>query len=201
MGKTPREQLLLMLLPALAVVGGYMLAFNRSKELEASQTALEAMRPTAVSKFDVEDEKKKLVAARAKQEQLKKEKTALDARWLALGAGRDSNPGARVTAVHHLSKMLWDRGLRTIEEAPATSENTGELPPSFQDALTKLKGDQQSSIVQRLWQIKFHGRYDDVLETLESLRDSGSTAIPVGLSMSEASTETAWRSWTLLLWL
>lgn len=200
MGKTPREQMLIMLLPAFAVVGGYMLGYNRDAELSTARNALAAARPTAASAIDVATERMKLEAVQEKAEEIKKEKAVFDDRWKALGSVRQSEPAARAFALQKLSKMLWDRGLYPFEESAAT-EGTSEIPPSFQEVLTRLNADKPASGAQRLWRIRFYGRYADVLETLESLRDSGSSVIPVGLSMSESRTETSWRSWTLLLWI
>ncbi|MCE9608292.1 MAG: hypothetical protein K8U03_25685 [Planctomycetia bacterium] len=199
MGKTPREQMLVMLLPALLVIGGYVLGYSRDSELKAASKSLEALRPSAVSPMDVVAEKLKLENSQEKLDGVKKEKTEWDARWKSLGAMQITEPQLRTNALRQISKMLWDRGLYPFEESAAT--NSGDLPPSFQEALNRLNKDNTSPGTTRLWKIRFYGRYADVLETLESLRDSGSSVIPVALSMSETSSETAWRSWTLLLWI
>jgi hypothetical protein len=200
MGKTPREQMLIMFFPAFIVVAVYMLGYNRDAELTTARNALAAARPTAVSLDDVEFERLKMDDLEAKKEVVQKEKAVLDARWAALGSVRQSEPAARAFALQKLSKMLWDRGLYPFEES-AAPDGSADLPPSFQEVLTKLAGDKPTTGGQRLWKIRFYGRYADVLETLESLRDSGSSVIPVSLSMSESRAETSWRSWTLLLWI
>lgn len=205
MGKTPREQMLLMLMPAFAVVAVYMLGYNRDADLKKAREELEAFRPTAVSMADVGAERWKLEGLEEKKNEVAKEKTELAKRWAALDQGRQSDLAHRSSALLKLTQMLWDRGLHTFEES-AAAEVGSEMPPSFQDALTKLRGDNaaassHSGGPQRLWKIRFYGRYGDVLEALETLRDSGSPAIPVGLSMSETNPETDWRSWTLLIWI
>jgi hypothetical protein len=205
MGKTPREQMLLMLMPAFAVVAVYMLGYNRDAELTKAREELEAFRPSAVSDYDVDLEREKLQETEVKMSAVKKEKSELEKRWAALDRGQQSDLSHRSGALLKLTQMLWDRGLHTVEES-AASEGGSEIPPSFQDALTKLKGDQAAAsssqgAPQRLWKIRFYGRYADVLEALETLRDSGSPVIPVGLSMSETQPETDWRSWTLLIWI
>lgn len=205
MGKTPREQMLLMLMPAFAVVAVYMLGYSRDADLKKAREELEAFRPTAVQPPEIQVAQWKLESLEEKRDEVKKEKTELEKRWAALDKGQQSDLSHRSGALLKLTQMLWDRGLHTFEES-AASEIGSEMPPSFQDALTKLKGDRaaassSSGAPQRLWKIRFYGRYADVLEALESLRDSGSPAIPVGLSMSESNPETDWRSWTLLIWI
>lgn len=200
MGKTPRERLLIMLLPALVIVGGYLMGYARDKELEAARAGLASARASAVSYMDVLAEQEKIADVRSQLDEIKKEKTQLDARWSRLGSMHEREAGTRIDSVRTLSKMLWDCGLHSFEESIA-DDGLGELPPSFQGALRRLKGDSAPVATHRLWKIRFIGRYADVMEALESLRDSGSPIIPVSISMSETRADTQYRSWTLLLWI
>lgn len=197
MGNTPRERLLIMLLPALIVVGGYVLGYARDKELEAARAGLEAARKSAVSDMEVSDAQDKVDLARAKLEEVKKEKSELVSRWTKLGSVHSREAHDRNHAVKEVSRMLRDRGLHSIDESMADDE----LPPSFQSVLTQLNGDQPPQSSRRLLKIRVVGRYAEVLEALESLRDSGSPVIPISLSMSDIRPDTPYRSWILLLWI
>jgi len=200
MGKTPRERLLIMLLPALIVVGGYVLGYARDKELEAARAQLESARKTAVSYMDVIAAQDNVDVARAKLEEIKKEKAGLDARWAKLGLLHEREAHDRNHAIKEVTRMLRDRGLHSIDESSADDDGS-DLPPSFQSVLAQLNDGKPPAASRRMLKIRVVGRYADVLEALESLRDSGSPAIPIGISMSEIRPDTAYRSWTLLLWI
>jgi hypothetical protein len=197
MGNTPRERLLIMLLPALIVVGGYVLGYARDKELEAARAGLETARKSEVPYMDVVDAQEKVDEANAKLAQVKKQKSELEARWRKLGSVHNREAHDRNHAVKEVSRMLRDRGLHSIDESMADDE----LPPSFQSVLTQLNGDQPPQSSRRLLKIRVVGRYAEVLEALESLRDSGSPVIPISLSMSDIRPDTPYRSWILLLWI
>lgn len=197
MGNTPRERLLIMLLPALIVVGGYVLVYARDKELETARAGLEAARKSAVLYTDVIDAQDKVDAARAKLDGLKKEKADLEARWKKLGSVNDRAAHDRNHTVKEVSRMLRDCGLHKIDESVADDE----LPPSFQSVLTQLNGGQLPQGSRRLLKVRVLGRYAEVLEALELLRDSGSPVIPIGITMSDIRPDTPYRSWILLLWI
>lgn len=197
MGNTPRERLLIMLLPALIVVGGYVLLYARDKELEAARVGLEAARKAQVPYMDVLDAQEKVNVARAKLEDVKKEKADLDARWKQLSSVHEREAHDRNHTVKEVLRVLRERGLHSIEQSVADDE----LPPSFQSVLTQLNNGQPLQSSRRLLKVRVVGRYADVLEALESLRDSGSPVIPIGISMSEVPPDTSYRSWIMLLWI
>jgi hypothetical protein len=214
MGKTPRERLLVTLLPAILAACGYMLLYDRSKDLKAATEALEAARSARVSDETVFIERMKLADLRDDAEKVKTEKTALEARRKQLAAVRDAAPNVRAEALRQLSNMLWSRGLRPYQESAVegsdaqTSQAFEDVirglaapPPTTPGVLTAAPTGDPTAAKHRLWQIRFYGRYGDVAAALESLRDSGLPIIPVSITMSETRHETNWRSWTLMLWL
>jgi hypothetical protein len=213
MGKTPRERVILTLLPAIIAVCGYLLFFSRDKELKAAVEALESARSAQVEPSVVYDEQLKLDDLQDESSRLKGEKSTLSAQKRELAAIRETVPSARTDALRQLSRMLWARGLHPFNES-GVEETDSKTAPSFDSVIKALAPptpppnlfNPESAAVEtpaskRLWQIQFYGRYGDVVSALESLRDSGLPIIPVSLTMSEARRETAWRSWTLLIWL
>jgi hypothetical protein len=214
MGKTPRERILVTLLPAILALCGYMLFFNRSDDLKGAVESRESARSAAVDQDAVLMERMKLADLREKSNELKADKTKFEARRKELALVRQTAPAVRAEALRQLSSMLWSRGLHPFQESPADSSDS-QVSPSFDEVIrglatptTPTPGDlnpasdgDPTANSRRLWQIRFYGRYNDVTTALESLRDSGLPIIPVSLTMSEARSETTWRSWTLLLWL
>jgi len=213
MGKTPRERLLLTLLPAIVAVCGYMLIYDRTKDLTAANEALAAAKSAQVSPDAVFVERMKLDDLREESDRLKAEKTTLEARKKELASIRQTTPAARTEALRQLSHMLWDRGLHLYQES-APEATDSQTSPSFEAVIRSLtppapppnlfNPESSTPVVpeaKHLWQVRFYGRYSDVAAALESLRDSGLPIVPVSITMSETRQETNWRSWTLLLWL
>jgi hypothetical protein len=196
MNAETRDSVLRMILPALLVLIGYVFLFDRTKELRESETSLASAKSSAVDEFAIGAARLQSATLSEEQAKLKKEKDDLDARWSRLSSFPSTNPAKRAAALRQLTRMLWDRGLYPFEEAPA--EQAGQLPASFDDVLKRLTSN--GGTTSRLWQIRFYGRYADVVDTLSSLGDSDVALVPVGLTMSEAKPDTAWRVWTLLLW-
>lgn len=193
-----RDAVLRLLLPALLVVAGYVALFSRSGELSAAQEALQAARAAAVDDFAVQQARMAAAEVEAEKAEVEKEKTALDDRWKQLTTFSAGTPAQRASALRQLARMLWDRGLYPFEESPA--EGADKLPSSFGDVLKRLSSSGTAAAQPRLWQIRFYGRYADVVDALTSLGDTDLALVPVGLTMSDAKPETSWRVWTLLLW-
>ncbi|MBL9095117.1 MAG: hypothetical protein JNL96_28120 [Planctomycetaceae bacterium] len=198
MDKAARERVLAVLLPTILIGAGYFMVFNRHKDLEAARadlaaTELSALPPEAVGVQLVELEK-----LRKKQDELKADKARLAERRAELAAVGNPPPVIRTQALRRLSAMLWSQGLYPFEESPLEGE--GQLSPMFDETVRKLVGT-NSRGDKRLWQIRFYGRYSDVVATLETLHKSESPVIPISLTMSESKIDTDWRSWTLLLWI
>jgi hypothetical protein len=218
MGKTPRERVLITLLPAILAVCGYLVLYDRSKDLKAANEALAAARSAQVSQQTVFEERMKLADLQEESTRLKAEKGELETRRKALASVRDAAPAVRAEALRQLSNMLWKKGLHPYQESPVDSNDTQQTSQTFDEVLRTLAAPSPTAVTtpgafnaapvgdptaakQRLWQIRFYGRYGDVAAALETLRDSGLPIIPVSITMSETRVETNWRSWTLMLWL
>lgn len=217
MEQSNRDRVLAMLLPAILIGVGYFLFFSEQKTLDEARAGLEAAKSSAVGPEAVGLQRMKLAAMQKESSDLKAATTLLMERRKELASVGSISPIMRTQALRKLSGMLWERGLFPFEESSLQGEST-RLSPSFDGVLKTLAGPPAGTTVnpfapqpptnsnaaageQRVWRIRFYGRYADVLETLEALRDSDSPIIPISLTMSESRTETQWRSWTLLLWI
>lgn len=198
MDSAQRDAFLRMLLPAIGVVVVYTFALNKQAELTAAQAALASAQAAAVSPNELFPVQAELAAENAKQDELKKQKQVVDDRWARLTSLRTGNAAQRAASLRQLTRMLWDRGLVPYEESPHSGA-AGQLPGSFDDVLRKLSPNATTS-APRLWEVRFYGRYRDVIDALSSLGDSDVALVPVGLTMSDAHPDTDWRMWTLLLW-
>lgn len=217
MEQSNRDRILAMLLPAILIGVGYFLFFNEQKTLDEVRAGLQAAQVAAVGPEAVGMQRMKLAELQKEADDLKAATTMLMERRKELANVGSISPVMRTQALRKLSGMLWERGLFPFEESSLQGEAT-RLSPSFDGVLKTLAGPPAGTVVnpfspppvassasaggeQRVWRIRFYGRYADVLETLEALRDSDSPIIPISLTMSESRTETQWRSWTLLLWI
>jgi hypothetical protein len=197
MSPETRDTVLRMLLPAILVGAGYIALFSRSGELATAQEKLEAARAAAVDDFTVAQARRESTKLTDEKAALQKDKDAIEARWTQLTTFSSGSAAQRAAALRQLTRMLWDRGLYPFEESPAAG--SGQLPASFDEVLKRL-ATAGSSSQPRLWQVRFYGRYADVVDALTSLGDTDLALVPVGLTMTEANPETSWRVWTLLLW-
>jgi hypothetical protein len=186
-----------MLLPGLLVFVGYVFFMSRTTELRTAEEKLTAAKASAVDNLTLTTARLKSGTLAEERQKLTKDKEEIDARWAQLASFPSTTPAKRAASLRQLTRMLWDRGLYPFEESPV--EGGEQLPASFDDVLKRLttSGKATSS---RLWQIRFYGRYVDVVDTLSSLGESDVALVPVGLTMSETKPETSWRVWTLLLW-
>jgi len=198
MDKAARERVLAVLLPTILIGAGYFTLFNRSKDLDAARADLAATELSAVPVEAVGVQLVELEKLRKQQDELKADKARLAERRAELAAVGNPPAVIRTQALRRLSAMLWSQGLYPFEESPLEGE--GQLSPTFDETVRKLVGT-NSRGDKRLWQIRFYGRYSDVVATLEALHKSESPVIPISLTMSESKIDTDWRSWTLLLWI
>lgn len=227
MARTPREQNILTALPALLVLIVYLFSFNRSEEWNLAQQALIAARQAQVSPLMVNAEREVIRTKTGEHDALKQKIAALLKRKTALVEHQQREPGDRAGAMRRVTKILWDNGLSTITEAPVEG-GSGQLPEGVQAALRRLAsaspalssttpvdprlaqpaataapaanvGSGQNA---QLWEVKFYGKYTNVLSALERLAKTTEAAVPVGLKMDKTHPAAdGWRVWTLVLWL
>ncbi len=228
MARTPREQNILTALPALLVLIVYLFSFNRGQELTLAQQALDSAHRAQVSPVTVAAELQVIQTKTTEHEALKQEIAKLLDRKSMLVEHQQREPGDRAGAMRRVTKILWDNGLTTITEAPVEG-NTGQLPEGVQAALRRLAAatpalssttsvdprlaaqqttpttptaNANSAGNAQLWEVKFYGKYSNVLSALERLAKTTEAAVPVGLKMDKTHPDAdGWRVWTLVLWL
>ncbi|MBL8825580.1 MAG: hypothetical protein JNM18_01255 [Planctomycetaceae bacterium] len=228
MARTPREQNILTVLPALLVLIVYLFSFNRGEELSQAQLALNSARQAQVSPLTVDAERQVIQTKTTEHDALKQQIAKLLEQKSALVEHQQREPGDRANAMRRVTKILWDNGLTTITEAPVEGA-TGQLPEGVQAALRRLAAAnpalsstpsvdprlaaQQTAAPNpaanlnagqnaQLWEVKFYGKYSNVLSALERLAKTTEAAVPVGLKMDKTHPAAdGWRVWTLVLWL
>lgn len=226
MARTPREQNILTALPALLVLIVYLLSFSRQAELTQAAASLEAARAAAVSPAAVDVERTALAQQTTEHNALKGELTKLQQHKAELVEHQRREPGARAGAMRRVTRILWDHGLTTIAES-AVEGGQGQLPDGVQNALRRLAAANPPTSANaptdprlaaaaneapaaaptgaqntQLWEVRFYGKYANVLTALEKLAGTDLNAVPVGLKMDKTHPESdGWRIWTLTLWL
>jgi hypothetical protein len=209
-----RDKMIMLFLPAVGVVLLYGWLYSEQGKLLAARQALEKARVIAVTPEAVAGGRSRLAQLSQEQAKIRTERQKLELRWQALTQSRNRTPAARAEAFQRLSKLIWQGGLFTLEEAPL--EGNPSIPVSLDDMFKRLAANNPTGAVnapssaantvvntqQRMWKVRFLGRYRDVTAMLESLsNETDSPIIPVSITMAEAPLETDWRSWTLLVWM
>lgn len=211
-----RDKWIMMLLPAVAIVLLYIWLYSEQGNMFIARRELEKARAGAATPAQLAAARTRLAGLQQDQVKVKAERKALDDRWTALGTTRNLSPAARAEAFQRLSRTIWKGGLFTVEEAPLEGNNT-QIPASLDEMFKRLAnnnptggnapagnaaaGNVAISSQQRLWKVRFLGRYKDVRAMLETLATEDTPIIPVSISMSQAPLETDWRNWTLLVWM
>lgn len=199
MAKMTREQWLIVLAPCLAVLAFYSI-FNRQGEIRDAKQRLTSMRTTAVSPSEVVAKREELSKQADQLRELETRKTELQKRWSQLVSSRTHPPKARARVFQELAAVLWKHGLVTVEES-FVGAGEARLPESLNDAMQKMTAA-GTAAEPRVWKVNIVGRYADVLAMLKAVADDNSLPVlPVGITMSDASRNSVWRSWTLLFWM
>jgi len=216
MDPAQREKLLLMILPAVGVIGVYMLFFARTKELTAATTGLAQAEASAVFPADVMVEQQRIQKLESDLAVAKGIKTDMDERWKSLTRLRYVKPAEDAAAIQRLNKLLWNEALFAIDETLLTSQDSqDQVPRAVKDTFQRLSETNAFSPVAavqepgmlettrttlnqtRLWRVKFYGEYMDVLDALRKISESDLPLMPVGIQMSFAQNSATARSWTL----
>jgi hypothetical protein len=207
-----RDKMLMMVMPSVGVLLLYIWLYCEQGKLMDARQALEKARTTAVTSEAVVGGRGRVAALNQEQAKLRAERQLLESRWNTLALNRNRTPTARAEAFQRLSKLIWQGGLFTLEEAPQEGSNS-QISASLDDMFKRLSANNPAgapgpaanatvSTQQRLWKVRFLGRYKDVRALLETLaKEEDSPIIPVSITMSEAPLETDWRNWTLMVWM
>lgn len=200
MAKSSREQVLVMALPAFAVLASYAYWFHFPAEAELEKTQKELTPLKQQADLSILQQKTIQVA------QLRREKEVLEARrqeleneWQAI-TGSSDDPARRNQRIENLTTLLQQHGLVVVEQAPSDGGKEGTLPPLLEGVAKRLaegKGKQRPQI----WRIRVQGRYTSLHRALQVLAEGEPLVIPLGVSMKEAGLNTKVREWTLMVWI
>jgi hypothetical protein len=132
--------------------------------------------------------------------EIKQEHEVWTARWEQLRQDRTGMSNERVAEIERVTQLLDRTGLELVSDAPGDENRQQQLPPDLEQAI-KLLGRGTTNFKPQLWRIRFQGRYTDVVAALTELEEQCPLAVPVQLSMTEATVDSPVRNWTMLLWL
>jgi hypothetical protein len=200
---TPREQKLVLILPAMGVIAIYGLFWFRpqiAKKASAEREAV-AARAKAPLMAEIQAQQAKLQAVQRELNQESQEFAAVDKRWRA-AAGKDDRLPSRPQRIERLTEMFAQAGLHVIEAGDVESIREGKALPAL-DATARDLAELSENQQPRRWQVRFRGTYADVFATLDKLAAGEIIAVPLGLTMKTikgAAPDTDWREWTLQVW-
>ncbi len=223
MARTPREQNILTALPALLVLIVYLFSFNRGQELTLAQQALDSARRAQVSPVTVAAERRSF---RPRPPSTKRSSKRSRSCWSGraharrTSAARAWRSGECHAARHqdsvgqrpdddHRSAVEGNTGqtargcagcLRRLAAATPALSSTTSVDPRLaaqQTTPTTPTANANSAGNAQLWEVKFYGKYSNVLSALERLAKTTEAAVPVGLKMDKTHPDAdGWRVWT-----
>jgi hypothetical protein len=198
---TKRDQVLMILLPAIVVLAGYGYFFFNPKwtELNRATASLEDARTKAPGvQRQVQEAQVKLAAVQREVATTEKDKLKARQSWDQI-VFPCANVVLHNDRVEKLNKLLAGRGLRLVEDAEADGNKEGKLGPAL-DGLSQQIATLSACPKPQLRKVRLVGKYLDLMAALDDLARSEGIAIPVGLNMKQASLNSSVREWLLLVW-
>jgi hypothetical protein len=197
---TERDKTLAMLLPAFAILLGYGLFVLRGKAGDVKRTNDALAKAKAPSAAEIGFQRAEAAQAMQETQGIEAKLAALQKKWsyetAFCAAGTQSHD-----RVEKLTSLLKKHRLTPLENAEGDSANKDTKVSASLESMLKKIADQSAGQKPQLRRIRFYGRFVDVHDALEELAQGPVLAIPVGLSMKQASSESNLREWTLLVWL
>ena len=196
---TNREKKLVLVLPAVAVIGayGYFFLTPKFREVSAAEKELDQLKGQAAP--NATDDRAKLTAIAREIEADAKSVEALRKRWDA-AVGRTGAPlPGRPERIARLNQLLDRAGLQIIDGSDSDAAKGGSLHPGI-DALAKEIGDGFGQPPPRVRVVRFHGRYGEVAAAMRTLAGGTVAAIPLGLTMKPDAATPNLLEWTLHVW-
>ncbi|MCL4207048.1 MAG: hypothetical protein KJ000_31585 [Pirellulaceae bacterium] len=201
---SPRERLLVLLLPLTIVLAGYAWWFNMFQRPKMAKIQKDHAAASAAAIEPIA-----LMEQRAALAQIRREVQALEDRRAAQRqeagqlSGTRPDPLQTHQAAEELTAVFRRHRLKLIEEAPAGRGDAGRLPKALTDAVSRL-GPAPPSGSEQVRSFKLSGRFLDLLAAVRELTDDDTPpGVPIGLSMDEV--DSTWQSenrvWTLLVWM
>ncbi|HEX3657832.1 MAG TPA: hypothetical protein VHV55_18725 [Pirellulales bacterium] len=198
---TNREKVLVLVFPAILILGVYGLKLSGIRtRLTAATASLESAKKSVPAPAAVQAEQIRIADLNRQLADVEKQTADWDQQWHELQATRAVDSHARIEAIEGLTALLNRNRLDLQEGGPAEANESARLPKEL-DEVIKLLAEKKTEVRPQLWRVRFTGRYADVLDALEELQTAEPLAVPVHLQMTNASLETDQRSWTLYLWI
>lgn len=219
MALSSRERLLVTLLPAAVIAGGYFwygqLFDTPAQSAERLQKKYEQLLEEAPPPNAVFEKSAEVNWLQKELERIETQQQEYLKRWQTLRGEKTVALEHQTDAMEHLTQMLKQNQLTILETGPASED---KLPPSLKAVTKQLSQESpiateakksrtgrasstQTPTSVQLWQVRFIGTYLQVVSVLEALAERDSEAIPVALDMEEARPGTNLRVWTIFVWL
>lgn len=196
--RSPRERVLLVLLPAFLVltVYGWFGARKPMSNLERTGKGLESARVNPISESDVRGVRAEAARLDRETETLLAQRAELEDELSRLVSAMRTDTGS-TGAIEVLSGVLGRYGLRTVSEGeldPTRRAGIGERIKTLESTLA----DRGHRLDRRLWELELSGTYEAMLASLERLAVDAPAVIPVSIEMAE--TPEGGRLWKLVVW-
>jgi hypothetical protein len=203
MAMTPRDRVILMLMPGLAILVMYVAYFftARQKPMAKLQADVAAAREQVPGAQLVHDRQQALKYAQKKMDdanaKAKELQSALDAkiRLCQTGVGRSQ----RITK---LTDLFNHHNLQVLDHMPADGARDAKSMKlsAAQERLVKQLVDSGKPIPQA-WQFDLYGKFTDLAAALEELGEGELIAVPLGVTMDEVKDVSPHRRWALMIWI
>lgn len=193
---SPRERLLLNVMPAAIVLAMYafLFAMPAQKEYQNASRKLNLAKSIAVDETIAEQAKKNLELAQSGLVRLN-EQIKSDREQIAFLGRQWSNGDARLTTVQQVTELLQQFNLSIVrqefEEEPPLSVYLKDL----ETVVAKHSGENENL---EYWQIELAGGYPDMMKFLLEVKSSGLRTFPVTLTMKASDTTDGVHTWTVV---
>lgn len=197
---TKRDQLLILILPLILVLGiyGWFISPGKLSALKKVETALADAKAKAPAP-EILAAKKKLVAQAAGElASLQGQLDALQKQW--------RNEASRCSTYQRserqtqLKSLFLRHGLGLLTNYKADAAKEGKLSPALEQ-LAKDMADLGANQKPELHLFSFKGRFGDVQRALEELGQGDLLALPIRLIMKDTKDHSAPREWELYVWI
>ena len=200
MNMTPRDRLLLMLLPGLLLFMAYVGYFftARQKPLAKLQADVEAARTKVPSPAKLHERGHAVETARKSFEKVADEGKKLQTSIEALVASFQSGSG-RSQRITQLTSLLNARGLRVMNHTPTEGGHETKalhLSPAQERLVKQLT--ESGKPAPQTWQFELVGKFADLTAALQEIGEGDVLTIPLGVTMDETLPN---HRWSLLVWI
>ena len=194
MKMTARDRKLIVVLPALALVVGYCLMYDRGPSGRTRQLLqqIAQAKGTPVPPGDIIRHESQLAQATRELSVAEAETLRLRSAMAAPGATSSNKAAEQVAALlprHHLA-LLEQAGL---EKTP------GEVGPSLRRLALQVSATNGMDRAV-FWRVKFAGTFLDAMAALDELAAADFRAIPACMTMTDGPSKGT-KTWTLVIWM